>query len=113
MSGLFKKNTKNDYIICECNSNLGDISLNKETFTTIANITTLDFKEVVKYKNFPAIYCNIDNNEVSLNIHLKIKYNTNINNLLEKLQKNIYQNILDMTGIKVNNIDIKLVEFDI
>ena len=48
-----------------------------------------------------------------LNVHVevKIKYGQNVSDVCERLQKKIYQSIQQMTDLKCNLIDIKVVGF--
>ena len=42
---------------------------------------------------------------------IKVKYGANVNAVCEALQDRIYQNILQMTSLKCNLVDVKVVGF--
>ncbi|MEA5026426.1 MAG: Asp23/Gls24 family envelope stress response protein [Erysipelotrichaceae bacterium] len=90
------------------------IALSKGVFEAIVK-TTLneDAKAVLPDQTAfsKSIVCKIINNNLNINVDIRVKYGSNVNDICERLQEKIFQNIYHMTDIKCYFIDIKVIGF--
>jgi uncharacterized alkaline shock family protein YloU len=68
---------------------------------------TSGFKDIVSGKTASkGIKAQIDENEVTVDAYIKVKYGVNIPEVARKVQKNIKQSIENMTGLNVVSVNI-------
>ena len=92
----------------------GLIALSKGVFETIAQISIDDVDQAYAIEPTTLkkpIQCKIANNRLNVMAEIKVKYGANVNAVCETLQDRIYQNILQMTSLKCNLVDVKVVGF--
>ena len=58
-----------------------------------------------------AVQCKIANNKLNVAVEVKVKYGANVNEACERLQERIASNIVQMTNLKCNLVDVKVVGF--
>jgi len=107
----------------ETQTDLGAIKIHKKVIASIASIAAADIEgvrrvggsfksgvlEFIGKKPATAIDVLIDNNEeVSVEVPIVIKYGFNIPETANKAQENIYKAIEKMTNLTVKNINIKV-----
>ena len=104
-----------EYIqIKEKDEGTGLIALSKGVFETIAQISVDDVDQAYAIEPTTLkkpIQCKIANNRLNVMAEIKVKYGANVNAVCEALQERIYQNILQMTSLKCNLVDVKVVGF--
>ena len=66
------------------------------------------FDEITK----TVVACSIKENEVYINIHVRIKYGTNIAKVTKEIQEKIATAVKQMTGVDVKHIDIQVDNID-
>lgn len=101
-------------LIKEKEEETGLIALSKGVFETISeisideeeNVSLVDNKTLKK-----AIQCKIASNKLNVAVEVKVKYGANVNEACEKLQERISSNIFQMTNLKCNLVDVKVVGF--
>lgn len=106
------KNKTQEYVLCQSDNGMGQIALSKQAFETIAMIAVMEHQEVLDNKNKKNVNCLIKDGSLNINCELKFKFNTDVNAVTSLIQEKIYQTILDMTGFKVNAINVNVVGFD-
>ncbi|MFV0380459.1 MAG: Asp23/Gls24 family envelope stress response protein [Anaerorhabdus sp.] len=107
---------KQEYIILKDESTVGEIALSKAVFETITTIVLNDVKDIETFstgKFSHAVQCKIVKNKLSIIVNVKVKYGASVNVECEKLQHRINQNILQMTSINCDKIDIVVNGFEI
>lgn len=104
-----------EYIASKEKNDLGLIALNKSVFQTIAKIV-IDEDDKIKLKESSkpfknAISCRIQDDQLIFEADVKINYLANVNDICNKVQKKIFENIEHMTGIRVDVIDLHVIGF--
>ncbi|MFV0479696.1 MAG: Asp23/Gls24 family envelope stress response protein [Anaerorhabdus sp.] len=105
-----------EYVNLSENAGIGTIALSKSVFELITEITVDELKGVEKSsvgKFSSAIHCKIEKNKLNINVNVKVKYGANVNRECETLQHRIQQNILEMTNLECNRINITVGGFEI
>lgn len=106
-----------EYIaICESKNEIGFIALNKSVFQTIVNNVINEEKNVeFAESNSPfskvPLSCKLVDEQLVITVSVKVRFNDNINEVSEKIQKKIYENIKHMTGYSPDFIDVKISGF--
>lgn len=109
------KSMAQEYIAVKQNHELGMIALSKTVFETIAHIAvdeadglTLD-DPFNPFKN--SIHCKIQNDQLTLTVNVKVKYDVNVKTACAKLQDTIHENITHMTDYTPDVIDVRVAGF--
>jgi uncharacterized alkaline shock family protein YloU len=92
----------------------GEVSMNVHVFDTIVKETVSKMENVdldaSKGFSIPGtkahVSCSIKDNEVFIEIHVKIKYGVKVSKTSQEIQEKICSAILEMTGVKVNCINV-------
>lgn len=103
-----------EYFAINTSSSSGIFGLTKEVFETISEIAISESEnaEVGENTRFHhAVTCKLTQDKMLINAEVKIKYGANVNDVCLDLQKRIYNAIFNMSEIKVDFIDIKVVGF--
>ncbi len=104
-----------EYIqIKEKEEETGLIALSKGVFETISQISIDEEENVCLVDNTAlkkAVQCKIANNKLNVSVEVKVKYGANVNETCERLQERIASNISQMTNLKCNLVDVKVVGF--
>ena len=104
-----------EYIALRENNDRGVIALSTAAFQAIAkNVIDEDEKLQLAAGSNPFKYplvCKIVNDQLVLNVDVKVKYSTNVNAACNSVQSKIFENIEHMTGYKPDIIDIRVVGF--
>lgn len=104
----------NEYVLLKSKSeDVGIIALTKHAFELIVEYTVDDDPDVslVLNKIKRPVNVKINDNKLSLSVDIKVKYGTNVNRVMERLQSKIAQNVLSMTEHPCNDIEISVVGF--
>ena len=90
----------------------GKIVIENKVLKDIAQVATLKVKGVSPYKKEnDFVTCKFNEDELFVNVLIKIKQDSSIDKICNKVQKNIQEAIEDMTGVKCNNINIEIAGF--
>ena len=101
-------------LIKEKSDDCGMIALSKGVFETITQISVDEIDGVSLMESSPikkAHTCKITNNKLNVLVDVRVKYGLNVNQNCEKIQNRIHQNILLMTNLSCENIDVKVSGF--
>ncbi|MCH4286629.1 MULTISPECIES: Asp23/Gls24 family envelope stress response protein [Bacillota] len=104
-----------EYIALKENNDVGVIALSTAAFQAIAK-NVIDEEENLKLAagskpfKYP-LSCKIVNDQLILNLDVKVKYSVNVNDTCSKVQGKIFENIEHMTGYTPDVIDIRVVGF--
>ncbi|MDD2591392.1 MAG: Asp23/Gls24 family envelope stress response protein [Erysipelotrichaceae bacterium] len=105
----------NEYINMNVQTNDNSkIALSKVVFEAIIKSTLKeDSKAVLPEENALGKYVSVKttDNNLSINLDIKVKFGSNVNDVCERLQEKIFQNIYQMTEIKCYFIDIHVIGF--
>lgn len=86
--------------------------ITKKTVSEIKNVS-LDTSKGIQIPGTKAVVaCSIKENEVYINIHVRIKYGTNIAKVTKEIQEKIATAVKQMTGVDVKHIDIQVDNID-
>lgn len=88
--------------------------ITKRTVEGMKNVS-LDTSKGIQIPGTKAVVsCSIDDNEVYINIHVRIKYGVNVSKVTKEIQQKIASDIKEMTSVDVKHIDIKVdnIDFD-
>lgn len=104
-----------EYIALKEKNNIGLIALNKSAFQTIAkNVIEEDENLKLAETSTPFKYpitCKIVNDQLLISADVKVKYSANVNDVCNKVQGKIFENIEHMTGYTPDLIDIRVSGF--
>lgn len=103
----------NAYILMKDDVN-GKIALNQSIFASIAQISAEDDDsiEIAKDRFSKGVEVKIVKDQLNIVVDVAMKYGSKAKVRCEELQKRIYDNVYQMTGIKCNHITINVVGFD-
>lgn len=86
--------------------------ITKRTVNEIKNVS-LDTSKGIQIPGTKAVVsCSIKENEVYINIHVRIKYGVNIAKITKEIQEKIATAIKQMTDVEVKHIDIQVDNID-
>jgi uncharacterized alkaline shock family protein YloU len=110
----------NEYYTFNQGSVNGQVLMNVQVFDIIVKETVSKMNNVdldaSKGFSIPGtkahVSCSIKENEVYIEIHVKIKYGVKVSQISKEIQEKIAAAILEMTGVKVNCINIIVDEID-
>lgn len=104
---------KQEYVAM-ANKENGLIAINTKVLETIASICVDEEKGVnLSTSNVfkTPVVCKMVNDNLVLQVNVKVDYNTKVNEISKKLQTKIYDNVSHMADCKVNTITINVVGF--
>lgn len=90
----------------------GKVILSSDVFKNIAQIASNKVSGI-----FPAkkeddfVSCKLNNDNVKLTIFIKLKQGSDVSKVCSQLQNKIHEDILDMTGIDCNEINLDIQGF--
>lgn len=92
----------------------GQIAMNVYVFDVIVKETVSKMESVSldlsKGFTLPGtksrVLCSIKNNEIFVEIHVRIKYGVKVSIITKQIQENIQSSIKELTGIDVKHIDV-------
>ncbi|MDI9518332.1 MAG: Asp23/Gls24 family envelope stress response protein [Erysipelotrichaceae bacterium] len=105
-----------EYILLKEKSDSGIIALNKSVFESIVEISQDDiegFQKIPTTRFSKPVSVKIVKNKLHISVDVNVKYGANVNSISKKLQNKIYNNILQMTGLKTSEITINVISFSI
>lgn len=110
----------NEYYTFNRGSVNGKILMNVKVFDEITKKTVSEMKNVSldTSKGFQipgtkaVVACSIKENEVFVNIHVRLKYGVNVSKITKEIQDKISASIRQMTGVTVKQIDIEVDNID-
>jgi len=105
----------NEYIALSVYEADGRVALSKNVVETIAILAINELSDVkvvdrTTLKAHPVV-CKITDGELFLNIDVKIKYYSNINDVCRNAQMKVEQLLSELTGLSTTAIDIRVVGF--
>lgn len=110
----------NEYYTFNQGSVNGNVSMNVRVFDEIVKKTVNEMKYVSldTSKGIPiagtktVVSCSIKNNDVYINIHVRLKYGMNVSKMTKEIQEKIATSIKQMTDVDVKHIDIEVDNID-
>lgn len=110
----------NEYYTFEEGHVNGCISMNIRVFDEITKRTVEDMKDVAldtsKGIVIPGtksvVSCSIKDNDIYINIHVRLKYGVNVSRKTMEIQEKIASAIKQMTDVQVNHINIEVDNID-
>lgn len=105
-----------EYILLKEKTEAGIIALNKSVFESIVKISEKDIEElypITATRLHKPIQAKIIKNKLHISIDVNIKYGSNVSSVTKRLQKVIYDNILQSTNIKPSEITVNVISFSI
>ena len=104
-----------EFIELESDNKLGNVTLNKSVFSSIAT-NVIEEVENVKLvegtKPFKSgIVTRIEDNKLYVNVPIKVLYTANVTDVCANLQNKIFESISYMTNFKPESIQIEVVGF--
>ena len=90
---------------------LGKTVLENEVFKEIAQIATLKVKGIYPYKKNDFISCKFKDDELKINVNIKINQDLDVVKTCSKIQNKIRESILEMCGIDTENINVEVLGF--
>lgn len=109
-----------DYYTFSKGSVNGNILMNVQVFDVITKKTVSEMKNVsldtskgIQIPGTKAVVsCSIKDNDVYVNIHVRIKYGVNVSKITKEIQEKIATSIKQMTGVTVRHINIVVDNID-
>ncbi len=105
-----------EYILLKEKSDSGIIALNKSVFESIVEISKDEVEGLSKipHTRFSRpVSIKIVNNKLHISVDVNLKYGASVGVVSKNLQTKIYDNILQMTGLKPSDISINVISFSI
>lgn len=103
-----------NYTTNENANEFGIVALTNGVFETIASIT-IGENDAVKLADATPfakpITCKIKDNLINISCDIKIKRGVKVNETVEKIQEKVYNTIYQMTDLKVDKIDVRVIGF--
>lgn len=103
-------------ILKEENEGLGLIAINKSVFYAITELSIDEVENAIRIPktklNKPLKVTTVDN-KLDIDVDVKIKYLADVEQTCELVQNKVFENILNMTGFKPNEVHINVVGFEI
>ncbi|MEE0967140.1 MAG: Asp23/Gls24 family envelope stress response protein [Bacilli bacterium] len=111
---------QNEYYTFNQGTVNGRISMNvrvfdilvKETVSKMENVRLDASKGFSLSGTKTVVSCSIKENDVYIEIHVKIKYGVKVSQLTKSIQENISNSIKELTGVTVTHIDIVVDDID-
>jgi len=109
-----------DYYTFEQGTINGKVLMNVQVFDVIVKNTVNEMKNVSidTSKGFQipgtkaVVSCSIKDNDVYINIHVRMKYGVNISKMTKEIQEKIATSIKQMTSVTVKHINIVVDNID-
>lgn len=102
-----------EYVLCDKQSDLGVIALNKTVFETIAYISLDEFDCVNKDpKVKKCVSTSVKENKLCISMDVKLKMGSNVTQVSHQIQEKVFQNVFEMTGFKCETIDVVVKSFE-
>ena len=93
----------------EIENEVGITALGIPVFESIVNTTLTEASGIVYDEKDSSIFqCKFIDNELKILMNLTIRYGEEVTRTCEKLQMQLYDSIYNMTGIKCNDINIRI-----
>ena len=89
----------------------GSYILSPKVFKDIAEIAINDVKNIAPAKKEDFVVCKVGKNKIELTISVRIKQGVDVVETCGKLQETINENLLLMTGVECEDINIDIVGF--
>ena len=111
---------KNEYYTYKESPINGDIMMSIQVFDIIAKQVIAEDKDVSldASKGFAMpgtkklVNCQIENNEISITLHIKVKYGIKVTKKTKELQRMIANTVKDMANVAVKSVDICVESID-
>ena len=103
------------YKIEEANQEIGNIEIHSQVFEVIAHNATAEIEGVSKmFESISQSIADTFNSKKHLviDVYVSIKAGYSINEVAEKIQRNIHQMIYHMTSVKTSEIYVHVVSID-
>lgn len=104
------KTQAQDFILLSEQNKYGHVHIQKQVFNAIAVTAVSDEKNarIIERYNQKEIQSKIKDNDLIIDINLKVLYGQNVNEITTSVQTKIAQNIEFMTGFKCDRINVKI-----
>lgn len=110
----------NEYYTFDQGSVNGKILMSVQVFDEITKKSVAEIKNVSldtsKGIQIPGtksvVSCSIKDNDVYINIHVRLKYGVNVSKITKEIQEKIATSIKQMTDVSVKHIDIEVDNID-
>lgn len=89
----------------------GSIEISKEAFDDMANIVAGKIKGIMPAKKSGISDCVIKDDEITINLNIKVKTGIDVNKVSSKLQTKVHETIEEMTGIDCKKINVNILGF--
>ncbi len=92
----------------------GVIALSNAVFESIAQLSIAEIPNVkINDKNTfkKAAVCHSSDKGVSIEVNISVKYGEFVSDLSEQVQNHVYESVLNMTGIKLDNVSVNVSGF--
>ena len=104
-----------EYVALKEQNSDGMIAISRSAFETIAK-NVIDEEDKIKLADSnslikKALSAKIVNEQLVINVEVRVKYNVNVNDVCSKVQAKIFENIEHMTGYTPDVIDIRVTGF--
>lgn len=86
--------------------------ITKKTVSEMKNVSLDTSKGIQIPGTKSVVACSIKDNEVYINIHIRLKYGVNVSKMTKEIQEKIATSIQQMTGVCVKHIDIEVDNID-
>lgn len=103
----------NDYYVLDENQELGLASMRLEAFDDIALVACSKIEGIVASTKKESDMCvaSLKDNELIVDVYIKLVQGVDVARTCAQIQKDIYNNILQMTSIKTNAINVNIAGF--
>lgn len=92
-------------------NNYGKIIISKEAYEEMANIACKKIKGIYPAKKSSISDCQIKDNEIIINLNIKIDIGLDVNKTSTKIQNKVHEAIEEMCGIDCKNINVNVLGF--
>lgn len=109
------KHMAQDYVVLNEENELGMIAINKSVLQSIAEISIDEIENSVLISSArftKPLQIRIEDNKLNISADLKVRYGANVQATCELVQNKIYENILQMTGFKANEVTVNVIGFE-
>ena len=102
----------NEYYVLDENQELGLASMRLEAFNDIALVACGKVEGIVPAKKENEMcVASLKDNELTVDVYIKLLQGVDVANTCAQVQREIYNSILQMTGIKAKGINVYIAGF--
>lgn len=107
------KTQAQDFILLSEQKSFGGVHIQKQVFNAIAinAVEEIEKAQLLDRRGQKELSAKIEENDLIIDLSLKVLYGQNVNEVTTSVQEKIAQNIEYMTGFKCDRINIKVEGF--